>query len=395
LSDDERVLIIGGGIGGLAAANALQRVGIECTVFERAPALTEIGAALGVQTSAVKALRRLGRADEVIETGVEVERYEGRALGRDQLLIYWPQGEISRKLGEPTLVIHRVELLDILKAGIEGDIVNLNTNFVGYDEDDSGVTARFEDGREERGAFLIGADGIRSTVRRQLLAEPKLPIRYAGFIVWRGVTKFESPLFPPGIMRQYVGRGRIFGTWHVSHGRTFWIASAVMPEGGSDAPGGRKHEIMDWYDKAQDPIKPLIEATPEDTILRNDTIDLEPVPRWSSRRVTLLGDSAHACIQVTGQGAGQAIEDAAVLAKRLDEASTLKASDKVQAALQSYEANRIPRTTTITKEAWNIGKMLHWKNPVACFIRDQVLYRARPKSAWVKQMETRLGSYEE
>jgi 2-polyprenyl-6-methoxyphenol hydroxylase-like FAD-dependent oxidoreductase len=395
LSDDERVLVVGGGIGGLAAANALQRVGIEVAVFERAPELSEIGAALGVQTSAVKALRRLKLADEVIEKGEEVERYEGWALGRDQLLIYWPQGEISRKLGEPTLVIHRVDLLDILKQGVEGDVVNLNSNFVGYEEDATGVTAKFDDGRQERGALLIGADGIRSTVRRQLFGEPETPIRYAGFIVWRGITKFQSPLFPDGLMRQYVGRGRIFGTWHVSGGRTFWIASAVMPPGGTDAPGGRKQEILDWYARAQDPIKPLIEATPEETILRNDTIDLKPLTRWSSRRVTLLGDSAHACIQVTGQGAGQAIEDAAVLAKRLAGAPSLSDGDAIQTALASYEANRIARTTTITNEAWNIGKMLHWKNPIACVFRDQALYRARPKGAWVKQMETRLASYEE
>ena len=394
MSKRDRVLIVGGGIGGLAAANALQRVGIECALFERGSELKEIGAALGVQTSAVKALRKIGLADEVLAKGDEVERYEGWALGKDLMMIWWPQGDISRKYGEPTIVIHRVELHDTLKEGIANGVVHLNSELVSYAEDDEGVTAKFADGREERGALLIGADGIRSTVRKQMFGDAGPKIRYAGFIVWRGVTKFTTDLLPPGVMRQYVGRGRVFGMWHLPGGRKFWIASAVMPPGGKDAPGGRKAEILDWYAKAQDPIKPLINATDESTILRHDTIDIPPMKTWSSKRVTLLGDAAHACIQVTGQGAGLAIEDAAVLAKRLSEASNLSDATKLRGALDSYEANRVPRTTEIGNEAWNIGWMLHWKHPVACFVRD-ILYRTRPKKQWVKTMENRFAGYQE
>jgi 2-polyprenyl-6-methoxyphenol hydroxylase-like FAD-dependent oxidoreductase len=310
--------------------------------------------------------------------------------------MYWPQDEINQRAGEPTIVIHRVELLDVLKAGISDpdEVVHLNKNLVSYEEDDGGVTAKFEDGTEERGALLIGADGIRSTVRRQLRGETETPVRYAGFIVWRGITEFSSPRFPAGVMRQYVGRGRIFGMWHLPGDRFFWIASAVMPAGGSDAPGGRKNEILDWYAKAQDPIKPMIEATAEDTILRNDTIDLEPITSWSSKRVVLLGDAAHACIQVTGQGAGLAIEDGAVLAKRLAALDSLRDAAAVRGALDSYEANRIPRTTEIGTEAWKIGKMLHLQNPIACFFRD-FAYKTRPKGQWVKQQEDRIKAYEE
>jgi 2-polyprenyl-6-methoxyphenol hydroxylase-like FAD-dependent oxidoreductase len=297
-------------------------------------------------------------------------------------------------MGEPTLVIHRVDLLNTLKEGIEGEVVNLNSELVSYEEHEEGVTAKFADGREEHGALLIGADGIHSTVRRQLRGEQVSPVRYAGFIVWRGVTEFESPRFPPGVMRQYVGKGRVFGMWHLQGPRVFWIASAVMPPNGRDAPGGRKHEIQDWYGRAVDPIRPMIEATPEDTILRNDTIDLPPMTSWSKGRVVLLGDSAHACIQVTGQGAGMAIEDSAVLAKRLADAPSLKDPAAVKAAIDSYESVRIPRCTEIANEAWNVGKMLHWKNPVACAVRD-VMFITRPKGQWVKQQEQRIAGYVE
>ena len=391
MAASERVLIIGGGIGGLAAANALRTNGLNVTVFEQADELREIGAAIGVQTNAVKALRSMGRADAMVAQGVEIEHWQ-YFTWRGRKLVDWRQGEIGRKLGAPNVVIHRADLQTALGSGLPDGVVELDRHCVGYEEDASGVTARFADGSEERGEVLIGCDGIRSGIRKQLLGDT--PLRYAGWIAMRGITTFSHPSIPVGICRQFIGRGRTFGMWHLTGGRIYWVGSAKMPANSQDAPGGRKREILDWCGNGPEPVRALIEATDESAMLRNDINDREPVDRWSSRRVTLLGDAAHPTTPVTGQGGGQAIEDAAVLARMFSSVDKLSDGDAVEAAFRRYEAERAPRTASITNEAWTIAGMHHWTNPVVCWVRD-IGMKAQPQKVWDKRMELRLDTYQE
>ena len=384
-----RALVVGGGIGGLAAANGLQRIGMDVAVSEQAPKLEPIGAAIGIQTNAIKALRRLGCADAVVEHGVPIETYEYRSW-RGGPLFTLPQGDIGRRLGAPNVVVHRGELQDALAGGLTGDVVALDTRAIGFEQDENGVTVHFSNGRQERGEILIAADGIGSVIRRQMFGTTV--IRYAGWIAWRGMTAFAHPAFPIGFARQWIGRGRSFGMWHLSGGRVYWVGTARMPEGGSDAPGGRKREVLEWFASGQEPIPALIEATDEAAILRNEVRDLKPLETWSVGRVTLLGDAAHATTPVTGQGGGQAIEDAAVLSKTLAPLPTLADRTAVQEAFAAYEAVRVPRTTSVTSEAWILAKMHHWNNPLLCYVRDLSL-RLQPQRLWIKRMEMRLASY--
>src|SRR5687767_5100959 len=164
---DSRVMIIGGGLGGLAAAIALQRVGIAATVFERAPELREIGGGVTVWTPGMKALRQLGAADAVLATGTPAESFEFRSW-RGDVLVEIPLGELGRKHGAPNMLIRRADLQSALLAQLDQSAIQLGAEYVGFEQDDTGVIARFADGREERGSVLIGADGIRSVTRLQL-----------------------------------------------------------------------------------------------------------------------------------------------------------------------------------------------------------------------------------
>jgi 2-polyprenyl-6-methoxyphenol hydroxylase-like FAD-dependent oxidoreductase len=386
--DNQRVIVVGGGIGGLAVANALRGVGIPVTVLEQATELAEIGAAIGVQTNAVHALRTMGLADALVRRGVAIEHYEYHSW-HGRRLVRWSQGDIGRRLGEPTVVVHRADLQQTLLQGLgDSGILQLGARCVGYDEDEHGVTVHLADQTVLRGALLIGADGIRSAVRRQLVGEQ--PPRFSGWVAYRAVTRFDHEEFPVGLARQTLGSGRSFGMWHLSEGRVYWVATKKERLGSDVPPGERKRHVVNAFNSAHAPIAELVERTDEEVILRNEVYDRKPITGWSSARTTLLGDAAHPTTPVTGQGGGQAVIDASVLAAELAKLDDLSDRGRVRAALAAYESRRAPVTSSITNEAWRIAAMHHVENPLAVLARDLSL-QLTPTRTWHKRMEQRLA----
>jgi 2-polyprenyl-6-methoxyphenol hydroxylase-like FAD-dependent oxidoreductase len=258
---------------------------------------------------------------------------------------------------------------------------------VGYEEDDHGVSVHLADQTVVRGALLIGADGIHSGIRRQLVADQ--PLRYSGWAAYRAITQFEHEQFPVGLARQTLGSGRTFGMWHLSGGRVYWVATMKEPPGGDVPVGERKRHVMHAFGTAQSPITELVERTDAGVILRNEVYDRRPITDWSSARVTLLGDAAHPTTPVTGQGGGQAIIDASVLASELGKVD-LADRDALRAAFLAYETRRGPVTSSITNEAWRIAAMHHVENPLAVWARNLSL-RLTPTRTWNKRMEQRLA----
>ncbi len=357
-----KALIIGGGIGGVSAAVALRRVGIDAVVFEQADALREIGAGLSVWTNAVKALRKLGAGDSVLASGSIVERFEARNW-RGEVLGETRFGELGRKLGAPNVFIHRAELLRGLTKLMDERSVHCHARCVGFEQNSRSVTACFADGRKAAGDLLIGADGLHSVIRTTLFGESKP--RYAGYTCWRGLAQFVHEEFPTGYSFESWGPGRRFSIHHCGLGRVFWYATKNLPEGMPAAKAGHQAEVLEWFREWHAPIPEVIKATESSAILRNDIVDRKPVKRWGQDRVTLLGDAAHPTTPNLGQGACQAMEDAVVLA------SCLRAASDVPAALRSYEAMRMARTANITNQSWRIGKICQWENPLACWLRNK------------------------
>jgi 2-polyprenyl-6-methoxyphenol hydroxylase-like FAD-dependent oxidoreductase len=356
-----KVVVVGGGIGGLCAATALRKVGIEATVIEQAPVLREVGAGLTLWPNAHTALARLDIADAVWAAGatadtLDLRTAQGRLLARYQ----------ARDI--PFLAIHRADLQDVLARAAGEDALRLGATCTGFVDDGSAVAARLADGSEERGDILVGADGVNSRICAQLL--PRARPRYAGYVTWRGVADDAEPV-AGGAITEAWGRGSVFGFGRVAGGRAYWYATQNAPPGQPDAPEGRKQEILERFREFDDPAEALIAATDDTTIVRNDIFDRRPLRRWSAGRATLLGDAAHPMTPNLGQGAGQAMEDAVVLA------DCLRSGREVPSALRVYELRRIARTRMVVRESRRTARFVQLDGRLARAGRDLV-FRAVP-----------------
>ena len=360
-AQDKRVLIIGGGIGGLTTALALQRAGIDASVFERSPELLAVGAGFQLWTNGIRALQRLGVGDEVIAAGSPLQQFQFRTW-RGRVLIDAPVGALARKHGVPAVIARRADLLRSLANALDGGVLHTGADCVGYRQDASGVTARFADGREERGDLLVGADGLKSVTRKQLLGEVEPD--YAGYQYLRAITEFTHPAFPPSTFWLMWGRAARFGLASVGPGRTYWFGVINAAQGTGDAPGGRKRELLERFKGWAEPVEAVIAATDEAAIGRTDISDIKPLAKWGEGRVTLLGDAAHATTPNLGRGIGEAIEDAMVLARELG-----GQSDPV-AALRAYEAQRQRPTSGTIRTSRRIGAMGRWGNPALVAVRE-------------------------
>lgn len=378
-----KAIVVGSGIGGLTAAIALRRVGIEAVVFERSGGLGEVGAGLSLMPNATGALHGLGLAGALRGMGeriteAEIRTRRGRVLSRLQA---W---RLVEKSGTGSAAVHRADLQGALARELGGDSVRLGAACVGFEQDGGGVRAFFVDGSEERADLLVGADGLRSTVRQGLLGDG--PPRYAGYTAWRAVVSPEEGLVPPGRALEVWGRGVRFICAPIGRGRVYWAATKNAPEGGRDASGGAaRDEVLRLCAGWLHPVERLVSATDGAAILRTDIYDRDPVRgRWGEGRVTLLGDAAHPMTPDMGQGACQAIEDAVTLAGCLGEATG------VEAALRRYEEGRVRRTASLVRGSRRMGRVAQWQNPLACGLRDAAV-RAMPEGLQMRQLEELVG----
>ena len=375
------MIVVGGGIGGLTAAIALRSVGIEPVVFERAPQMREVGAGVALWVNAIKAFGQIGLRETVRELGSEIGG-EIRTW-RGELLAELPASALRERFGEANLALHRADLQAALLGALPDGTVRLGSRFVGFEDEDGGVIARFEDGREERGDALVGADGLYSTVRAELFGEERP--RYAGYTAWRGVATPEHELVPAGAGVNLWGRGSEFGLTNIGRGRFYWYMTRNAPEGAAEDPSGRKQEVLEllrgWYE----PARAAVAATDEEKILRTDIYDREPLRGdWGEGCVTLLGDAAHPMTPNLGQGACQAIEDAVVLARCLEGMTT-------EADLRRYEGCRAARTATIVERSRLMGRWFHQlQSPLLCGLRDAA-YKNLLSRSQMRQLDPIIG----
>jgi 2-polyprenyl-6-methoxyphenol hydroxylase-like FAD-dependent oxidoreductase len=361
-----RIIVVGGGIGGLSAAIALRRAGNEVLVLERSPRIDPVGAGLTLFANAMLALDHLGVREAIAAQGAAATR---------STILTWDGRELSRvpsDLLEGTIALHRADLQAELAAS--GTEVRLGVEVIAVERQNEGVVVVAADGSEERGELLVGADGLRSVVRRAIA---DVPLHYAGYTAWRGASPVPVE---SGRLTESWGVGERFGLVDIGRGRTYWFATKNAPEGAPDEPQGRKAEIVRRFSGWHGPIAEVAEATDEDAILRNDVYYLEPLPRWHAGRLVLVGDAAHATTPGVGQGAAQAIEDAVVLADRLAH------RDELQSAFAEYEAIRRPRVDVVLKLSRRVDKAAQLANPLGCRFRN-TLIRRLPERAQRRQLE--------
>ncbi|GHH10092.1 FAD-dependent monooxygenase [Streptomyces lanatus] len=340
-----RIAIVGGGIGGLAAAAFLCRAGLTATVYEQASALTEVGAGLLVAPNAIRLLRRLGVMERFLRRAVPLEwawefrRWaDGRVLSVERL-----DGVCERLYGERTYTAHRADLLDTVRSAVPDDWVRLGARCTSVDAGPDGALVGFADGSRVEADIVIGADGVHSVVRGAL-AEPEPP-EYSGICAFRTVvpahTAPDFALRPAQTL--WLGPGRHFVHYPIAGGSAVNVV-AVAPAGDfTDESWSTKADVGEFQAEfaGWDPrVTELITAG--DVPGRWALLERAPLRQWSVGTVTLLGDAAHPMFPFFAQGAAQSIEDAAVLARCL---ATPGANP--EAALKRYEAARIARTTRL------------------------------------------------
>lgn len=351
------VLVAGSGIGGLTAALALRRAGVPFRLYERAADLRAIGAGITIQPNAALALRHVGLDRAVMDAGRVSRR--GRLLRADGRVISDPDlATVYRDVGAEAIGIHRGTLQQVLLDALGDAGPACGHEVVGYEERDDGVTVSFRDGHVDRGAVLVGADGLRSAVRARLLGDGDPT--YAGYTSWRGVAEID--LGDVGSSETW-GAGRRFGIVPIDGGRTYWFATLDAPPGGEGGAEALPALFAGWHA----PIEELLRLTPREAVLRTDISDRPPSRTWGRGRVTLLGDAAHPMTPNLGQGACQAIEDAVVLA------GCLAGSGDPRAALRRYESERMPRANRVVVMARRLGRLGQWSNPWARAVRDLAL----------------------
>lgn len=363
-----RVAVAGGGIGGLAAAIALDARGVDADVFEKASDIknVEVGAGITLWPNAIKMLDRLGVGEEVRARGSHFDGSLEQRTSEGRLLAQWQLAEMGQKLGAPAMGIRRPVLHGILAAAA-GEAVTPGAEVTGFEDSGSGVTVSVAGGRSESADALIGADGIGSVIRARLLG-PSEP-RYSGLAIWRGVTEFDDAALPPGALLSYWGTGTRFVAFRVGPGEIVWEATLATEAGGRDPASGAKPSLLGHFAGFCDPVKPLMEATDERAIIRDDVCDRPPSETWGRGRVTLLGDAAHAMTFAVGQGAAQAFEDAVALGDSLAE------TGDVEAGLRAYEGRRIKRAAQFQSMAWRLARMGVHRSPVKCGLRNTFIKR--------------------
>jgi 2-polyprenyl-6-methoxyphenol hydroxylase-like FAD-dependent oxidoreductase len=255
----------------------------------------------------------------------------------------------------PALCTRRSDLLDGLLSALPKKSVRLGHEFESFEQKKRSVRVHFAGGASVEHDFVIGADGIRSSVRSQLLGVHE-PV-YRGYTVWRGIAQLAG-VVPAGSNSESWGRGKRFGILNTGGDRFTWYATANTAADHVDSSEGRQRELLEMFAGWHEPVGQLIAATDEGAILKNGAYDLAPLKRWGHGRVMLLGDAAHPCTPNLGLGGCMALEDALVLAKSFGK----EASPEL--ALRRYETLRRERTRHVQQRSLLMGQIGQWENPL-------------------------------
>jgi len=350
-----RIIIIGAGIGGLAAAAALRQRGFEVALHEREAALGEVGAGLQLGPNAVKVLRGLGVEETIRRTACQPENWvslkwdDATLRFRETLL-----GGRDAEYGAPYLTAHRADLHAALLSLVPESLVRLGARCIGVANTAAGAVARFADGSEAEGDVVIGADGVRSVVREALFGGDAP--QFTGQVCWRAMLPIEAvptDLGPGGSVRverhEYVGwlgpTGHVI-CYPIRGGRIYNIFAGLVAQDwakeGWSAPS-TPEAMLDAYAGWNDALLGMFRMASE--VFKWGIHDRDPLPSWIRGRIALLGDAAHPMMPTLAQGAAISLEDGAALAR------TLAQHTDLDAGLAAYDRERAPRAGRVQLQA--------------------------------------------
>jgi 2-polyprenyl-6-methoxyphenol hydroxylase-like FAD-dependent oxidoreductase len=306
----ETVNIIGGGIGGLALANALQRESIDLKLFEQAPWITEVGAAIGLSKAALDILEILGLRTQIENAGYETRNFHISDKNLKNIRV--------TSTGSPVTIIHRAKLIDILVSRLPKEKIQLNAKLTNIKNETEFSELNFSNGLKLRSGCTAIADGIQSISRKQIF--PDIKIRHAGQAIWRGITTMNLPEQYRHTYTEIWSNTRRFLFVPMNSNTIFWLAIKNAAIGGEDNPDTIRQELVKEYHDFHPFVKELLLNS--SNFIRNDLADLGTKKRkWYQDKIVFIGDAIHASTPNLAQGGCQAIEDAyclSVLMKKSD-----------------------------------------------------------------------------
>jgi 6-hydroxynicotinate 3-monooxygenase len=363
-----RIAIIGAGLGGTAAAALMQRKGYDVQVYEQAPQVARLGAGIHVSPNVMQVMRRIGIEPRLREIGLRPLIWKSRDWDTGEVSFEFPLGDSAeRRYGAPYIILHRGDYHAELMRAVAPGTIHFDKRLTGLQQDESMVRMKFADGSEDRANLVIGADGVNSMVREILLG-PEKPI-YTGFIAHRSI-------FPRALLggmefddcTKWWSEDRHIVVYYLDSRREeIYFVTGVpqesWPDGVAYVPGSLEQLRAD-FEGYEPRVQKLLAACP--AVSNWPLLEREPLPLWSRGRIVILGDACHPMKPHMAQGAGMAVEDAAMLLRCLEEAG----AEDYQAAFQRYEASRIERTSRVQKESHD-NVWLRWESdPSWCFGYD-------------------------
>ena len=351
------VAVIGGGIGGTAAALSLLQSGLDVHVYEQARELREVGAGIQVSPNASRVLHRLGLADTLARLGVKPLAFHQRRWQDGRTLLRTPLAQaMEAAFGSPHYQMHRADVLRTLVAALPSDRMHIGHRLTGFVDHGDRVEAQFENGARIKADLLVGADGIHSTVRH-ILFGPEQP-RFTGCLCYRGLVPAQrlAHLDIPVEAQIWMGPGKHFVHYYVRNKELVNFVAVIdqdtwTKESWTDR--GNAADAIAVFEGWHPQLSGILQAVEETFIWA--LFERPPMPRWSVGRVTLLGDACHAMLPFMAQGAAQAIEDGVTLAACLAIGGTKDVTD----ALTLYEARRLPRTARVQAASANNKTRFH------------------------------------
>ncbi|MEM7592529.1 MAG: NAD(P)/FAD-dependent oxidoreductase [Cyanobacteria bacterium P01_A01_bin.83] len=350
----QNIAIIGAGLGGLACALALQRQGIKVRVYEKAQDFRPVGGGLALFPNGLNFLKLIDSnlVEEIQNYGCCLHKIVKKNINGETISSSLTS-QLREKYGQSIVTIWWWHLQQVLKSKLPQDIIHLDHQCIGFEQEDQTVKIYFKGGKTASADLLIGADGIHSTVRKTLIGDE--PPRYLNSVSWRATLKCDQDILNHDELVRIVGEQQFLFLLNVGNGYLNWTTRKFEAEYCPSANHKfMKERLLQDLANWSDPIRNIIEITPASKIVEFPICDRPPIKNWSKGRITLLGDAAHPMSPLMGQGANSTFEDAWVLAQCFARFST------VEQALKQYEQERIERTKILQIKSGS-GEKNQWK----------------------------------
>lgn len=358
--ENMKIIVVGAGLGGLTTAACLIRAGHDVEVYEQAPVLSEVGAGIQISANPMHVLADLRLKDQIMAVGVRPGAYVFRLHDTgEELQRFNLAADHERMHGQPYNQIHRADLHEIIANKVlelKPSAIHLNKRATHFVEGDNNVEVFFADGGRAKADLLIGADGLKSAVRKQMFGDQ--PATYTGDGAWRITVPIDrlSEIRLEQVMSVFMGPGGHCVCYYLRAGKLLNFVGCIETDEVSEEswtahfPKDRlRRDVKGWHPA----IQAIVDAADEDGCYRWSLHNRSPIRDWSTKRVTILGDAAHPTLPYLAQGAAMAIEDAAVLTRALN------MEKSIPAALQLYQRNRIDRTARVVLTSTDNRRLFH------------------------------------